>query len=530
MTGPSERKIYDLAVVGGGINGCGIARDAAGRGLSVYLCEMNDLASGTSSCSTKLIHGGLRYLEHWQFRLVREALEEREVLWALAPHIIKPLRFVLPHHRGLRSAWSLRLGLLLYDHLGGRKLLPPATMLDLRRDTAGATLKPGAFLRGFEYSDCRVDDARLVVLTARDAAERGATVETRTTAVAAHPEDEFWSLLVEGPLPGLRRTVRAKALVNAGGPWVADVLCNRINTDAKLKARLVRGSHIVVRKLYDHDRAYLFQNADRRVVFAIPYEADFTLIGTTDLDFFGDPASAKATPDEIAYLCNASNEYLANPIRPTDVVWSYSGVRALCDGGASDPQAATRDYAFDFDALPGRPPLLSVLGGKITTYRRLAEAALEKLTPYLPTLARNTGWTAYSSLPGGDIPLDGPATLAADLCKRFPFLPRGLAQRLADAYGTRSHRILAGARRFEDLGRLFGADLTEAEVRYLVENEWAATAEDVVWRRSKLGLVLTSAQIAELDSYMKARDLGVPAQVLHGVSAPSETPSASGGS
>jgi glycerol-3-phosphate dehydrogenase len=493
---------YDLAVIGGGINGCGIARDAAGRGLAVYLCERDDLASGTSSCSTKLVHGGLRYLEYYQFRLVREALIEREVLWALAPHAIRPLRFVLPHHRGLRPAWLLRFGLFLYDHLGGRKLLPPAKSIDLRRDAAGQPLKSGVYTRGFEYSDCWVDDARLVVLNARDAADRGARIETRTTAVSADRDAAGWSLVVEEKATGSRRTIKAKALVNAAGPWVAEVLSGRIHADAKAKVRLVQGSHIVVRKLYDHDRCYIFQNTDGRIVFVIPYENDFSLIGTTDRDYHGDPADAKATDDEIAYLCSTVSEYFAKPVDRSAIVWTYSGVRPLYDDGASDAQAATRDYVFDVDAQPGRAPLLSIFGGKITTYRRLAEAALEHLAPHLPALKRNAGWTATAPLPGGDFPMRGRDALTEALRADFPFLPPEHAARLIRCYGTRARRVLAGARHIEDLGRNFGGNLTEAELRYLMAEEWAVSAEDVVWRRSKLGLTLSAAEIMAIDSFM----------------------------
>src|SRR5947209_16142207 len=374
--------VYDLAIIGGGINGCGIARDAAGRGLSVLLAEQGDLAGATSSASTKLIHGGLRYLEHYEFRLVREALIEREVLLKAAPHIIRPLRFVLPHHRGLRPWPILRLGLFLYDHLGGRKILPPTRSLDLSRDPAGTPLKP-EFVRAFEYSDCFVDDARLVVLNARDAADKGAEIRTRTRATEIRQADGIWTVGMVDTLTGARSQVQARALVNAGGPWVEDVLGRGAGVNAKAKVRLVQGSHIVVRKLYDHDRAYMFQNADGRIIFVIPYQDDFTLIGTTDRDYDGDPSKVKATAEEIQYLCAAASEYLAKAVTPDDVVWTYSGVRPLYDDGASEAKAATRDYVFELDT-PGGVPLLSIYGGKITTYRRLAEEALERLAPFLP--------------------------------------------------------------------------------------------------------------------------------------------------
>jgi glycerol-3-phosphate dehydrogenase len=355
-------QVFDLAIIGGGINGCGIARDAAGRGNSVFLCEMNDLASGTSSWSTKLVHGGLRYLEYYEFRLVREALIEREILWQIAPHIIRPLRFVLPHHSGLRPAWLLRLGLFIYDHIGGRKLLPPTRTVDLTRDQVGQPLVAGRYVRGFEYSDCFVDDARLVVLTARDAANRGADIRTRTRAVQIRQADKIWLLTVEDRSTGERSTISARALVNAGGPWVEEVLASGAGVNARAKVRLVQGSHIVVRKLYDHDRAYMFQNSDGRIVFVIPYQEDFTLIGTTDHDYDGDPAQVKATPEEIKYLCESVSEYLAKPVKPEDVVWTYAGVRPLYDDGASEAKAATRDYVFELDT-PGGAPLLSIYGG-----------------------------------------------------------------------------------------------------------------------------------------------------------------------
>lgn len=493
--------VYDLAVIGGGINGCGIARDAAGRGLSVYLCEMDDLASGTSSWSTKLVHGGLRYLEYYEFRLVREALIEREVLWRAAPHVIEPLRFVLPHHAGLRPAWLLRLGLFLYDHIGGRKLLPATTTLDLSRDVVGAPLKPAMFRKGFEYSDCRVDDARLVVLNARDAVERGATIETRTEAVSATRGPEGWRITVRNRASGAEKVIRARVLVNAAGPWVAEVLANSLHAEAHAKVRLVQGSHIVVRKLYDHDRCYIFQNTDGRIIFAIPYERDFTLIGTTDQDYHGDPAKVHATEADIAYLLAAAGEYFARPVVPADVVWTYSGVRPLYDDGASEAKAATRDYVFDVDEAEPKAPLLSIFGGKITTFRRLAESVLERLAVHFPQAG--APWTARASLPGGDFPVTGRADLVAALRREYPFLTGAHAARLARLYGTRARRFLKGAELIEDLGRDFGGTLTEAELRYLHAEEWARTGEDVLWRRSKLGLVLTAAQAETVDAFMR---------------------------
>ncbi len=495
---------YDLLIIGGGINGCGVARDAAGRGLTVFLCEMNDLASGTSSWSTKLIHGGLRYLEYFEFRLVREALMEREVIWAIAPHIVHPLRFVLPHHEGLRPAWLLRLGLFLYDHIGGRKLLPATRTLDLGVDAAGRPLKPGLFAKGFEYSDCWVDDARLVVLNARDAADRGATIATRTKAVAAARDADGWTLTVEDARTGERRAVRGRILVNAAGPWVADVLSGIMRSNASAKVRLVQGSHIVVRKLFDHGRSYIFQNADGRIVFAIPYEDEFTLIGTTDRDYEGDPARAAITPEERDYLCAAASAYFARPIVPEDIVWTYSGVRPLYDDGASEAKAATREYVLESDGDGGRAPQLSIFGGKITTYRKLAEAVLDRLAPHLPPDAvAARGWTARTPLPGGDFAMDGRAALAASLKAEHAFLTAANALRLARSYGVRAHIFLKQARSAAALGRWFGP-LSEAEIDYLRSEEWAVTAEDVLWRRSKLGLHLTPDERAAVAAFIGA--------------------------
>jgi glycerol-3-phosphate dehydrogenase len=494
-------RIFDLAIIGGGVNGCGIARDAAGRGNSVFLCEMNDLASGTSSWSTKLVHGGLRYLEYYEFRLVREALIEREILWQIAPHIIRPLRFVLPHHAGLRPAWLLRLGLFLYDHIGGRHLLPPTRSVDLTRDEVGQPLIPHRYTKGFEYSDCFVDDARLVVLTARDAADRGAEIRTRSRAVQIRQADGVWQVTVENTFSGERSTIQARVLVNAGGPWVEDVLASGAGVNAKAKVRLVQGSHIVVPKLYAHDRAYMFQNSDGRIVFVIPYQDDFTLIGTTDRDYHGDPAKVKATPEEIQYLCDSVSEYLAKPVKPEDVVWTYAGVRPLYDDGASEAKAATREYVLELDTPDGMP-LLSIYGGKITTHRRLAEEVLERLSPYLRGTKAREGWTAKAALPGGDMDVSAVAALAAELVRSYPFLTLVHANRLAHAYGTRATKLLGTAKTLADLGQSFGATLTESEVRYLMSVEWARTAEDVVWRRSKLGLGLSVAEIAVIDDWI----------------------------
>lgn len=495
---------FDLAVIGGGINGCGIARDAAGRGLSVFLCEMNDLASGTSSWSTKLVHGGLRYLEYFEFRLVREALIEREVLWRMAPHIVRPLRIVLPHHKGLRPAWLLRAGLFLYDHLGARKLLPASRSVDLTEGALGEPLKPGVSVRGFEYSDCSVDDARLVILNARDAADRGAVIRPRTRAVKAVRDEQGWALTVEDVATGTSETIRGRVLINATGPWVEQVLAGTIGMQPRAKVRLVQGSHVVVPRLYDHDRAYIFQNTDGRIVFAIPYEDDYTLIGTTDLDYLGDPADAAASDAEVAYLCSAVSTYFAREVRPSDVVWRYSGVRPLYDDGASEAKAATRDYVFEIDERGGAAPLLSIFGGKITTYRRLAEAALARLAPYLPGLRGKNGWTEREPLPGGNFDVHALPALAEELVRDYPFVGAGYAGRLIRAYGTRARAILGSATSMEDLGQQFGATLTESEVRYLMAQEWARTADDVLWRRSKLGLRATAGSAAALENWMQA--------------------------
>ena len=483
--------MFDVAVIGGGVNGAGIARDAAGRGLKVLLLEQNDLASGTSSASTKLIHGGLRYLEFYEFRLVREALAEREVLLRAAPHIARPLRFVLPHHAGLRPWWLIRLGLFLYDHLGGRKILPPTRNVDLRHDPVGAPLRP-QYVRGFEYSDCWVDDARLVVLLARDAALHGADIRTRTRCTRARVVDGVWELTL-----GDGTTCAARAIVNAAGPWVSQVLADVAGHTAPTRVRLVKGSHIVVPRLFSHDRCYIFQNADGRICFAIPYEQDFTLIGTTDEDYAGDPAQVAITTAEEDYLRAALGDYFRQPIAASDIVWRYSGVRPLRDDGASKAQEATRDYVLE---LEGMPPLLSVFGGKITTHRKLAEAAMAKLSPYFPGMRQD--WTATGSLPGGNFPWDGIGAVEEQLRRRYPFLPEATHHRLARAYGTLATEVLGDARTMEDLGQHFGAGLTAREVTWLRDHEWASSAEDILWRRSKLGLRLSSDEASALTHWL----------------------------
>jgi glycerol-3-phosphate dehydrogenase len=491
--------ISDLLIIGGGVNGCGIARDAAGRGLSVTLVEQGDLAQATSSASTKLFHGGLRYLEYYEFRLVREALIERETLLRAMPHISWPLRFVLPHHKGLRPAWLLRLGLFIYDHLGGRKILPATRALDLTKDPAGKPLKPG-FTKGFEYSDCWVEDSRLVALNARDAAARGAMVLTRTRLESARREGDVWVAEVRDIDAGTVQELRGKILVNAGGPWVADIITGKAHVNSADKIRLVRGSHVVTRKLFDGDRPYIFQNADGRVLFAIPYEEDFTLIGTTDADHDGAPGDAVCTPEERDYLCAAASEYFAKPVTADDVVWTYSGVRPLYDDGASSATAATRDYVLKLEGAEGEAPMLNIFGGKITTYRRLAEAALEKLVPHT---GKKRKWTAGAPLPGGDFPVNGAPALMAGLRADFPFLTESWAKRLVRGYGTEARDILKGASSAADLGRDFGATLTGAEVNWLIEHEWARCAADVLWRRTKLGLRIDAEGAAALDAFMQ---------------------------
>jgi glycerol-3-phosphate dehydrogenase len=492
---------YDIAIIGGGINGCGIARDAVGRGLSVVLFEKNDLASGTSSSSTKLIHGGLRYLEHYEFRLVRESLKEREVLLSMAPHISHPLRFVLPHLPGLRPAWLIRLGLFLYDHLGGRRRLPGCASVDLRYDKAGAPLKDH-LRKGFEYSDCWVDDARLVTLNAMDAAANGADIHVQTEVTAATREADHWEVTTKHLGNDQTSAIKARTLVNAAGPWVADVLHQRIETDSKSQIRMVKGSHIVVPKQFDHARAYIFQNADKRIIFAIPYERDFTLIGTTDVDFQGNLEEIAASPDEIDYLCKAASEYFVKPIQPEEVIWSYSGVRPLFDSGEASAQKATRDYVLDLDETGGGAPLLNIFGGKITTYRRLAEEAIEKIEARFAK--PGNPWTAGAALPGGDFPVERFDQLISDLTAAHRDIDAGLLLRLAHAYGTRAHDLLAGSTSPSQLGQCFGADLYEQEVRYLIRHEWARTAEDILWRRTKLGLRFSLEETQNLSKWVDA--------------------------
>ena len=489
--------IYDLFIIGGGVNGCGIARDASGRGLKVFLAEQGDLASGTSSASTKLIHGGLRYLEHYEFRLVREALIEREVLLKAAPHIIWPLRFVLPHHKGLRPWPILRLGLFLYDHLGGRKLLPPTRGIDLRNDVTGKPLKD-SYTRAYEYSDCWVEDARLVVLNARDAEAKGAVIRTRTKCTSARRADGVWELTVTGE-DGSEETVRAKALINAAGPWVSQVLGAVVGRNDPDKIRMVKGSHLVVDKLYDHDRCYIFQNADGRICFAIPYEQDFTLIGTTDEDHKGDPGKPQISDAETDYMLKAVSEYFKKPVTRENLRWAYSGIRPLYDDGASKAQEATRDYVLKLDHPEGGAPLLSVFGGKITTFRKLAESAMEKIEPFFPQMGKP--WTHAAALPGGDFPVAEVDARIDALLRSYPFLGAATARRLFRAYGTDAEKMLEGTRSAADMGQSFGP-ISQREVEWLKANEWVRSADDILWRRSKLGLHMSQDEQDALRAYM----------------------------
>ncbi len=490
----------DLLVVGGGANGCAIARDAAGRGLSVTLVEQGDLAGATSSASTKLIHGGLRYLEYYEFRLVRESLAEREVLLRAAPHLVRPLRFILPHHAGLRPAWLLRLGLFLYDHIGGGRSLPATRTLDLLRTPEGAPLRP-EFKQGFTYSDCWTDDARLVALTAVDAAERGARVLTRTRLLSARREGAHWRAELQ-PGDGGGETVRARALVNAAGPWVDAVarLCGR---NAHAAVKLVKGSHIVVPRLYEGDQAYTLQESDGRVVFAIPYADAFTLVGTTDVPLEGGPQPVRASTEEVSYLCEVLGGYFRRPVTAADVVWSYAGARPLHDekGGGGSASAVTRDYKLELDAPDGAPPALTVYGGKITTFRKLGEHALDLLAG--PLAVPSGPWTRDAVLPGGDLP-GGFDAFHAEAARRRPWLGEPHLTRLCRAYGSRLDRVLEGARGWADLGRDFGAGLTEREIDHLRREEWARTGDDVLWRRTKLGLHMTAAQRAAVNALFPA--------------------------
>ena len=513
MTSPDQTGAHDcdVLIVGGGINGAGIARDLAGRGWRVVLAEQDDLASHTSSSSTKLIHGGLRYLEYHEFSLVRKALQEREVLLKSAPHIMWPLRFVMPHDPSMRPAWLIRLGLFLYDHLARREVLPGSRGIDLRQHAAGAPLKAG-YTRGFVYSDGWVDDARLVVLNAIDASDHGARILTRTRCTAAVRDASGWTATLQSAAGGAPQTVRARALVNAAGPWAETFLRQQAQAArgealATRSLRLVKGSHIIVPRCFAHDHAYIFQNPDKRIIFAIPYERDFTLIGTTDQELHGDPRGARIDAQEVAYLCEQASRYFTRPVTPADVVWSYSGVRPLLDDASGDASAVTRDYLLEPNT--DAAPLLSVWGGKITTFRKLAEDAADEIGQLLGE--RRPAWTAGRTLPGGDFsdwigPAQRPDTdferLLAAVQQRYPWLPASLARRLARAYGSRIDGVLAGATDLGGLGEEVAPGLHAAELRLLMSSEWATCADDVLWRRSKLGLHYSAAQREQVRAWM----------------------------
>ena len=515
---------FDLFIIGGGVNGCGIARDAAGRGIHVGLAEMNDLGSGTSSASTKLFHGGLRYLEYFEFRLVREALLERETLLRAMPHISWPMRFVLPYHadmrfeadtptskllaafmpwmKGRRPAWLIRLGLFIYDHLGGRNLLPKTSVVDLKHDPAGASLQP-KFKKAYEYSDCWIEDSRLVILNARDAEAKGAAIMTHTKVVRAERHEDRWLITLQDQTGTWQ--VRAKMIVNAGGPWVGNIIHGVVQSNSKEGARLVRGSHIVTRELFDHDRCYFFQGTDGRIIFAIPYEGEFTLIGTTDAEH-DDPNSAPVcTPEERDYLLSFASEYFAKPVTTEDVVWTYSGVRPLYDDGATSATAATRDYVLKVDEAGGAP-LLNIFGGKITTYRKLAEAAMDKIAPRLQNASGS--WPAGVPLPGGGFAVTGQADLRQSLLADYPFLSELWANRLIRAYGTEAFDMLGDAKSLGDLGTDFGHTITERELSWSIHHEWPRSAQDYLWRRTKLGLRVSQAEADQIEAYISAQIAG----------------------
>jgi glycerol-3-phosphate dehydrogenase len=510
--------MLDLIIIGGGINGAGIARDAAGRGLKVLLCEKDDLAAHTSSSSSKLIHGGLRYLEYYEFRLVGEALSERETLLAIAPHIIWPLEFVMPHVPELRPAWMIRVGLFMYDHLGKRERLPGSRAVKLGGQGYGAKLRPD-IRRGFIYSDCWVDDARLVALNARAAADLGAEILTRTECIAGRRLEDRWQVDLRQP-DGTVRTVEAKGVVNAAGPWVKAILDGELHQPTKANVKQVKGSHIVVPRVYDGEHAYILQNDDKRIVFLLPYEQDYTLIGTTDVEVQDAPGAARISPEEVDYLCRAANRYLTKPIAPSDVVWSYAGVRPLYDDGAEDPSAVTRDYTLVLDVAFPQAPLLSVFGGKITTYRKLSDAVMDKLRPSYPKMSAS--WTGTKPLPGGDLPNADFDAFDAELTRAYAALPADYLHRIARRHGSNARRILGDAKATADLGTHFGDTLYQCEVDWLVEREWARTADDVLWRRTKCGLHMSERERAAVAAYLAQRVASVHPS-------PSAAPSAAAG-
>lgn len=491
----SEKDVYDLIVVGGGVNGTGIAMDAAGRGLKVMLCEMNDLASATSSSSSKLIHGGLRYLEHYEFKLVRQALAERESLLGNAPHIMWPMRFRLPHQSHLRPAWMIRTGLFLYDHLAKREVLEGSHSITF--NDSGPLVS--SITKGFEYSDGWVDDARLVALTAVAAQDHGASIKTRTRCIKADRDsDNMWNVGLEDQITGEQAAYKCRAMVNAAGPWVSQLFSDTMSIPAPKQIRMVKGSHIVVPQIHDEPEAYILQNADNRIIFVIPYEDDYSLIGTTDVDYEGDPKKAKISSEETEYLVSIVNDHFKNKIAASDVVWSYSGVRPLMDDESGSAQKASRDYTFEIDEKDGKAPLISVFGGKITTYRKLAEAATDRLCGFLPKAG--SGWTKHAPLPGGDFKDQG--ALQDKILTEYPWLPTKLARRYVRTYGTRAFIILKNCAGIEDLGENFGSNLYAREVDYLRECEWAYAAEDVIWRRTKMGLRMSETDVVKLQNYL----------------------------
>jgi len=490
---------FDLVVIGGGINGTGVARDAAGRGLSVLLCEKDDLAQATSSSSTKLIHGGLRYLEFFHFKLVRESLREREILLKSMPHIIWPLRFTLPHHRGLRPSWLLRLGLFIYDHMGGRKLLPPTKKINLKKHKTGIPLKD-KFSIGFEYSDCWVEDSRMVALNASDAKNNGAVIKTRTTFERATRNNDVWDIILDSQ-NGNKQKITSSAIVNCSGPWVTSVIESNLQQKNSTEIRLIKGSHIITKKLFDNDSNYIFQNSDGRIIFAIPYETDFTLIGTTDIEYEGDPNKAKCTLEEKKYLIESISEYLDVQVDINDIVHTYSGVRPLFNDNKSEAQNVTRDYVIKADSNNGKTPLISVFGGKITTYRILAEKVIDELKPYFKNIKNN--WTKDSYLPGGNFDPNEVSKLVNSILDKYNFIDEKWAIRLVKAYGTNAIDILNESNTVEDLGINFGWNLTEKEVLWLINMEFAKSAEDILWRRSKLGLRFSDDQVKYLENWLK---------------------------
>ncbi|MSP53397.1 MAG: glycerol-3-phosphate dehydrogenase [Gammaproteobacteria bacterium] len=496
--------IYDLLIIGGGINGCGIARDASGRGLSVYLCEQFDLANETSSRSTKLIHGGLRYLEHYEFRLVREALAERDVLLKIAPHIIQPLQFIIPHNKLQRPTWLIRLGLFLYDHLGvrfgHRSQIPKSKHVKLTRTNLFGAPLHASLTKGFSYYDCKVDDARLVVINAVSAQKYNAIIKTRTQFISAKRDHGIWISTLIDRHTQEKITVHSRALINAAGPWVDQVIIHDLQLSSQSHVELVKGSHIVIPRYYTGEQAYLLQNDDQRIVFVIPYHEKFTMIGTTDVPYHGDPATVKISAEERDYLCQVVDCYFNKTIKPDDIVSEWSGVRPLQADEKNNPSAVTRDYKLEVDDIQGQAPLLSIFGGKITTYRKLAEHALEKLKPYFPTMKGN--WTAAECLPGGDFAQNDLIEFTQQLQNKYPYLSKAMLARYAHSYGTLSYKILEHVAHREDLGEDFGAGLYAREVDYLIRHEWAETVEDILWRRTKLGLFKNQIDLKALEKHI----------------------------